>query len=87
MIRHESLRFPICLFRNGTDSFTALWMQCSHQGAELQVAGNQLTCPAHGSAFDHLGNVVDGPAARALRTFPVSLRDSELFIDLRKPNT
>lgn len=84
VIRNEALQYPICIYRFTEDNYTALWMQCTHQGTELQVAGDTLQCPAHGSEFDRTGKVAAGPANRNLRSFPVSVQGNELFIDLRK---
>ena len=84
VIRNEALQYPICVYRFTEDNYTALWMQCTHQGTELQVAGDALQCPAHGSEFDRTGKVAAGPANRNLRSFPVSVQGNELFIDLRK---
>lgn len=84
VVRHELLRFPICVFKDGSARYNALWMQCAHQGAELQVEGTQLICPAHGSEFDRYGKVIRGPAVHKLRTFPVVISGNDLFIDLRK---
>ena len=84
IVRNESLQYPICVYRLDDDSYSAVLMQCTHQGAELQVAGDQLTCPAHGSEFDKTGMVTQGPAAMNLRSFPVSIENEQLFIDLRK---
>jgi len=84
IVRNESLKFPICVYRHNEDEYTALWMQCSHQGAELQASGAALQCPAHGSEFNNRGIVTNGPASRNLRTFPVTINNDELFIDLRK---
>lgn len=84
VVRHEDLQYPICVYKIDKENYTAVWMSCSHQGAELQVAGEQLTCPAHGSEFDRWGKVTQGPAAMGLRTFPVMYGGKELSIDLRK---
>ncbi|WP_162276943.1 Rieske (2Fe-2S) protein [Mucilaginibacter pedocola] len=84
IVRNDKLLFPICVFHTDKKNYTALWMQCAHQGAELQVSGNELVCPAHGSAFDSSGKVTNGPAVNGLRTFPVSVLGDDLFIDLRK---
>jgi Rieske Fe-S protein len=84
IVRHDDLQFPICVYHLGNDQYSAVWMSCSHQGAELQVAGDQLTCPAHGSEFDKHGLATQGPATAPLRTFPVTVTGNELFIDLRK---
>jgi Rieske Fe-S protein len=84
IVRNESLQYPICVYRLEDNNYSAVLMQCTHQGAELQVAGDQLTCPAHGSEFDKNGTVTQGPAAMNLRSFPVSISNDQLFIDLRK---
>lgn len=83
VVRHDDLQFPICVYRT-ENGYTALLMQCSHQGAELQVSGDQLTCPAHGSSFDKTGKPTEAPAKEPLRVFPVSIVGTQLFIDLRK---
>jgi Rieske Fe-S protein len=85
VVRHDDLAYPIGVFRQGPAEFTALWLQCSHLGAELQVSGEALQCPAHGSEFSNRGAVTNGPADVPLRTFPVTVDNQELFIDLRRP--
>lgn len=84
IVRNESLKFPICLYRNADNDYTALWMECTHQGAELSASGDVLQCAAHGSEFNRKGAVINGPASTALRSFPVTVSNDEIFIDLRK---
>jgi Rieske Fe-S protein len=84
ILRNEALQYPVCVYRHSDDDYDALWMKCSHQGAELQVTGDVLHCPAHGSEFSNKGKVKNGPASENLRTFPVTVRGNEIFIDLRK---
>ena len=84
VVRNEALQFPICVYRFSDTDYSALWMQCAHQGAEVQVAGSYLQCPAHGSEYDSRGRVTNGPAAKDLRSFPVTVNNQQLFIDLRK---
>ena len=84
IIRNNALQYPICVYRFSHTEYTALWMRCSHQGAELQVSGDAMQCPAHGSEFNNKGQVTSGPADMALRSFPVTVYENELFIDLRK---
>lgn len=84
IIRNDALQYPICVYRFSEEEYAALWMQCTHQGAELQVSGDVLQCPAHGSAFNNKGKVMNGPADTNLRSFPVTVTINELFIDLRK---
>lgn len=84
IIRNEELKFPICIYRFNENDYSALWMQCAHQGAEVQVAGSYLQCPAHGSEYNNRGKVTNGPATNNLRSFPVSVTNNQIFIDLRK---
>jgi len=84
IVRNEALQYPICLYRLNENKYSALWMKCAHQGAELQASGDYLQCPAHGSEFNNQGQVTNGPASTNLRTFPVTVNEKEIFIDLRK---
>lgn len=84
IVRNEALKYPICVYRLGDKDYSALWMQCTHQGTELQAAGDYLHCPAHGSEFSNKGQVINGPADRNLKSFPITITNNELFIDLRK---
>jgi len=83
IIRNEALQYPICVYRLNENEYSALWMRCTHQGAELQASGDVLQCTAHGSEFDHKGTVKNGPADRNLLNFPVTVSNNQLFIDLR----
>ena len=84
IVRNEALQYPICVYRFGDNEYSALWMQCSHQGTELQASGDFLQCTAHGSEFSNKGRVTSGPADKDLRSFPVTVNNNQLFIDLRK---
>jgi Rieske Fe-S protein len=83
IVRNEKLQYPICVFRFNDETYSALWMRCTHQGTELQASGDYLQCTAHGSEFDNKGTVKSGPADRNLRNFPVTVSNNQLFIDLR----
>lgn len=84
IIRNDKLQYPVCVYRFGDEQYSALWMKCTHQGTELNASGDFLQCPAHGSEFNNKGVVKTGPADRNLRTFPVTILNNDLFIDLRK---
>ena len=79
---HDKLQYPICIYRIAENEYKALLMRCTHQGTELQVFGDRLQCPAHGSEFSTTGSVQNGPAETALRTFPVSIENGNLKISL-----
>jgi len=84
VVHNDVLKYPICVYRFNEKEYSALWMRCSHQGAELQASGDYLQCPAHGSEFNNKGVTTNGPASTNLRTFPVTVNGKEIFIDLRK---
>lgn len=83
IVENELLQFPICVYRISGEEYHALWMQCTHQGNELQVFGDRLQCPAHGSEFTRTGAVQNGPAYMSLRTFPITLAVDKLKISLK----
>jgi Rieske Fe-S protein len=84
IVYNKQLEYPICVYRLSENRYSALWMRCTHQGAELQVFGDRLECPAHGSAFTDTGAVVNGPATEPLRSFPVTVESNLLRISLKK---
>ncbi|ASZ13886.1 Rieske (2Fe-2S) protein [Chitinophaga pendula] len=84
VVQHDALQYPICVFRLAENEFIALLMQCTHQGAELQVFGDKLQCPAHGSEFTKQGEVQNGPADKHLRTLPVHIVNDQIKISLNK---
>lgn len=80
--QNNQLQYPLVIFRSHEGDYQALLMKCTHQGTELQVFGDRLQCPAHGSEFTNSGKVQNGPADMDLRTFPVKLEENILKIDL-----
>jgi Rieske Fe-S protein len=84
VVQHEQLAYPICLYRFSESRYSALLMRCTHQGTELQVFGDRLQCPAHGSEFSNQGVVQNGPADTNLRRFPVTAKNNQIYISLKK---
>ncbi len=83
VVQNEQLQFPICIFRHSENNYSAVLMKCSHQGAELQVFGDRLQCPAHGSEFGSKGEVLNSPADTNLRTFAVIIENNNIKISLK----
>jgi len=83
VLQNDILQYPICVYRNNDGKYEALLMKCTHQGTELQVFGDKLQCPAHGSEFNSHGKVENGPANASLRTFPVTITNDQLLISLK----
>lgn len=67
-------------------SFWACAGVCTHAQADLadgHMAGDTLVCPLHGGKFDpRTGGAVHRPANEPLATYPVTLRDGEVFVRL-----
>lgn len=83
IVQNETLTHPICIYRFSTTEYSALFMACTHQRAELQAFGDKLQCAAHGSEFSNKGVVESGPANTDLRKFPVRLEKNILKISLK----
>jgi Rieske Fe-S protein len=83
IIQNEILKSPICVYRFGVTDYAAMLMTCTHQGAELQVFGDKLQCPAHGSEFSNRGVLENGPANSDLRKFPIVIENNTLKISLK----
>ncbi len=83
ILENEMLRFPIYVVRISETEYSAVLMQCTHQGAELQAFGDTLECPAHGSIFSGRGVVKGGPAVKNLHSFPVKINENKLKISLK----
>lgn len=84
IVRNNNLRFPIYVFRFSENEYTALYLQCTHQGNELNAYGDKLVCPAHGSEFNNKGMVTNGPATDPLRSFPIKISNPNILISLKK---
>lgn len=52
--------------RTGTSSFLALYLSCTHEGAIVNLSGQQFVCPRHGATFALNGDVTGGPASSNL---------------------
>lgn len=84
IVRNENLQFPIYVFRFSETEYSALYLQCSHQGNELNAYGDKLVCSAHGSEFDNRGLATSGPATDPLRSFPIQIDNQNIIISLKK---
>ena len=82
VLHDDKLKFPIYLNRINETEYSALWMECTHQGVELSANGDYLSCSAHGSEFDKFGKVTEGPANRPLRTFKTTSENDFILISL-----
>ena len=64
----------------------ALLDHCSHQDFPLsdgELTGDRLECIYHGAKFDVCtGRAVQLPAIRPVKTFPVDVRDGDIFVEV-----
>ncbi len=81
VIRLEKLQFPICVY-NINNSYSAVYMQCTHQGCELQPNKTSLVCPCHGSEFSTDGKVQSPPADKDLKQFKINTDNENIYIEL-----
>lgn len=73
----------VTLFRVGSEVF-ATEDVCTHAEASLsegEQEGYRITCPRHGGQFDiRTGRATHFPAFSPIRTFPVSIREGDVYI-------
>lgn len=62
--------------------FAAVSPICTHRGCTVEVAGDRLECPCHGSTYDRTGALLGGPAERPLARFGVTTSTDRVVIDL-----
>ena len=83
IVRNEQLEYPIYVFRFSDTEYSASYLRCTHQGNEVNAYGEKLVCSAHGSEFDHNGNVTKGPATKPLRSLPIEIENQNILISLK----
>jgi Rieske Fe-S protein len=55
--------------------FLALDLTCTHLGCTVRATEQGFSCPCHGSRFGRGGDVLKGPAPRALGRLGLERRD------------
>lgn len=80
IVRHEKVDFPIVVYRLKENEYRAYLLRCTHQGSELNVYGDLITCNAHGSEFSNNGQVLQGPAESPLQSYTVTADNQNVYI-------
>jgi len=85
-------KIPICiedreiLICRVKDDYFALGSRCTHSAWPLAgepIEGMEIVCTLHGARFDlRDGCPTGGPANKPLATFPIELRDGELYVSI-----
>ena len=62
---------------------------CTHDGGTLgegRLRNGRVICPRHGAAFDaRTGKVLSLPAVKSVRSYPVTVEDGEIYVDMDPP--
>jgi len=81
----EGLRIAICRVDGRV---YAVEDRCSHDDGPLGegcIIGHAIECPRHGARFDvRDGSVLRMPAAFPVRTFPVTERDGQIWVEIEE---
>ncbi len=66
----------------GDDEYEVFGSRCTHLGCPLvwDQAARRFLCRCHGAVFDELGEVVSGPAPRALDRYATKMKDGVLYV-------
>jgi Rieske Fe-S protein len=79
LVKNQQLSAPVFVKRLPT-GYTALYLECTHKKCEVRPNSKSLKCPCHGSEFDHLGQVITGPAEIALKSFQIREDENNIYI-------
>ncbi len=70
----------IIIARVDSSEYIALSEACTHTGCSVEFDGSEFPCPCHGSRFNAAGEVLSGPARKALQLYNTSLNGNELRV-------
>ena len=73
---------PALLIRNA-GQFKAYSLVCPHLGCKADVLVDKIVCPCHGSRFDLNGQLLHGPATKALKELRVETRAGGVLVIYR----
>ena len=81
--------YRLFVVRDSESGFYALSSVCTHLGclvnwlpdASRGYMGGRIACPCHGTLYSPEGNVLSGPAPRALDRYHIELEEGQLVID------
>jgi Rieske Fe-S protein len=82
LVKSEKYNYPICIYKTSEENYSALLMECTHKGCELQPHADYLACPCHGSEFTNKGVVQTPPAEQNLQTFKITTDNDTIYIQL-----
>jgi 3-phenylpropionate/trans-cinnamate dioxygenase ferredoxin subunit len=82
----EAGRTPVCLAHAEDGNFYAINDICTHEEFSLcegELWGMDVECPQHGSRFNLVTGKVTGlPAVISATTYPVTVEDADVFVEV-----
>ena len=85
IIRFDHNNKTFCIYRL-EDGYYATDGICSHESVHLEeglVMDNEIECPMHQGIFDiKTGKALSPPACEDLKTYPVKIENSKIFINI-----
>lgn len=82
LVKSEKHNYMICIYKFDEENYSALLMECTHKGCELQPHGEYLVCPCHGSEFTNKGTVQNPPAEKNLQTFKITTDNENIYMHI-----
>ena len=90
VVRVEVDGIEIAVVHADDDHFYAVRDECSHASIPLsegEIEGCTLECWLHGSRFDlRTGEPIGPPATEPVATFPVEIRDGDIYVSSTPDN-
>jgi 3-phenylpropionate/trans-cinnamate dioxygenase ferredoxin subunit len=84
VVEANGKRFALCHTADG--GFYAIDDRCTHDDGPLgegELVDGEVECPRHGARFDvRTGKAMCLPAVGKVNTYPVEVRDGEIFIGI-----
>ena len=71
---------PLIVIVDAEGKHSVISSECTHKGCTVEVQGERIVCPCHGSTYDRKGDVLKGPAQRSLRRYPSRLTSGGVLI-------
>jgi cytochrome b6-f complex iron-sulfur subunit len=72
----------VMVIRASETSVIALSAVCTHAGCTMDYdsGAHELTCPCHGSVFSQTGQVITGPARKAVKVYAATLANNLITV-------
>src|SRR5690606_9686100 len=82
LLQHPTIPRSIYLHHHPDGNYSAVLTLCSHQGCEVEPAGDRLACPCHGRQYQLTGEVIRARADRPPRRYDVTSDPEHVYIRL-----